>query len=301
MRIRRSRPTKDFVQVPNATARDDRLSHMARGILVEILSHHVARDVTADEMWRQSVATHGKDSPGRRAFRSAFAELKTYGYIRSSREATSGGRYGTVLTLSDVPHAGTSVPPGETDKTAGRADVPHAGTSAEAPTDVPHGGTSESPGQTALFAGGTDVPLSDVPHAGTSNRKRTGSNTSEKTSPAEADAAAVIADGIPDAARPLVDALTAEGVIVRWPFRGNEWFPVLALITDKGIPAMTTAARRIYAKYDPERASYFMPAWGELPPLLAANATRPKLRAVAGGHQPHRDLEPAAYETPGEF
>lgn len=31
------------------------------------------------------------------------------------------------------------------------------------------------------------------------------------------------------------------------------------------------------------------------------NSQRPKLRAVAGGHQPHRDLEPSAYDTPGEF
>jgi hypothetical protein len=203
VRIRHSRLTRDFLQVPNATVRDDRLSHMARGILVELLSRPDGWEATADDMWRASVAKHGKNSPGRRAFRAAFAELKEHGYLTANRELLEGGRYGTVLTLAsvsavqpDVPQAGTSERPAETEETAGGTDVPHAGTS-EGATDVPHAGTSERPAETGNDAGGTDVPhggtperpaetgirpaRTDVPHAGTSLKEH-GENTRKNTS-----------------------------------------------------------------------------------------------------------------------
>jgi len=207
VRIRHSRLTKDFLQVPNASVRDDRLSHMARGILVDLLSRPDGWDATADDMWRTSVEKHGKNSPGRRAFRAAFAELKEHGYLTSTREVLKGGKYTTVLTLgdvpaghSDVPHAGTSERSAETRKTAGGTDVPHAGTS-DASTDVPHAGTSERPAETGLPPAHTDVPhagtsvppaetaicagRTDVPHAGTSNTEH-GKNTGNKTSSTEA-------------------------------------------------------------------------------------------------------------------
>lgn len=202
MRIRHSRLTRDFLQVPNATVRDDRLSHMARGILVELLSRPDGWEATADDMWRASVAKLGKTSPGRRAFRAAFAELKEYGYLSSNREVTKAGRHATVLTVTDVspvqtdvPHAGTSVRPGETGISAGGTDVPHAGTS-ETLADVPHAGTSERPAETSESADGADVPhggtsdspaetglfpaRTDVPHGGTSTKNT--ENTEKKTS-----------------------------------------------------------------------------------------------------------------------
>ncbi|WP_406144951.1 hypothetical protein [Streptomyces anulatus] len=200
MRIRRSRLTGDFLQVPNATVRDDRLSHMARGILAELLSRPDGWEATADDMWRSSVAKHGKNSPGRRMFRAAFAELKEHGYLTAGRELLAAGRHATVLTLTDVPQAGTSARPADADKTAGGTDVPHGGTS-DGSTDVPDGGTSVRPGQTALPAAQPDVPAggtsvsaagtgdraghSDVPHGGTSKEengeKKTGWNTSSST------------------------------------------------------------------------------------------------------------------------
>lgn len=108
MQIRRSKLTRDYLQVPNRTARDDRLSHMARGILVEILSHQDGWEATADDMWRKSFERHGKASPGRRQFRAAFAELKAARYMVPQREKLDGGKYGTVLVVSDVPQGGTS-------------------------------------------------------------------------------------------------------------------------------------------------------------------------------------------------
>lgn len=183
MRVRRSRLTEDFVQVPNATVRDARLSYMARGILVELLSRPDGWEVTADELWRLASEAREASGEGRRSFRSAFAELKEHGYISTRREQLPGGRYGTVLTVYDIP-GHTDVPPAgtsadlEQEKPAGRSDVPHAGTPES--TDVPHAGTPERPAQTDVSAGRSDVPLSDVPHAGTSNRKRS-KNTGEKT------------------------------------------------------------------------------------------------------------------------
>lgn len=92
--------------------------------------------------------------------------------------------------------------------------------------------------------------------------------------------------GIPAEARPLVDALSLADVKVRWPFKGNEWFPVLALIKKSGVPAMSAHAAKVAARIDVESAKYFMKGWAELPPLPSADAPRPPLRAVSGGYQP---------------
>ncbi len=194
MRIRRSRLTRDFVQVPNATAQDDDLSHMARGLLLEILSHRDGWETTADDMWRASVKKHGKGSPGRRPFRAAFAELKARGYLVQERELLDAGQYGTVLTAYDLPTLvalPAATPPGEDgdeqpDVPAGQPDVPAGGTPDG--SDVPAGGTSERPGERGETAGHSDVPHggtsappaetdetaghSDVPHAGTSSVRR---------------------------------------------------------------------------------------------------------------------------------
>jgi hypothetical protein len=181
VRIRRTKLKGDFVQIPNGTVRDGRLSHMARGILAELLSRPDGWETTADDMWRASVAIHGTNSPGRRVFRAAFAELKEQCYLTSGREPLGGGRYGTVLTLTDVPHAGTSARPGDSSIPTGGTDVPHAGTP-DASTDVPPAGTPERPAETGISAGRTDVPLSDVPHAGTSKEENGETNTGLKTS-----------------------------------------------------------------------------------------------------------------------
>ncbi|KAB1146777.1 hypothetical protein F7R91_14450 [Streptomyces luteolifulvus] len=97
--------------------------------------------------------------------------------------------------------------------------------------------------------------------------------------------------GIPPAARPLVDGLSAAGVIVRWPFKGNGWFPLLSLISKSGATALldhaVTAAARATEPIDSAR--YFMRGWGELPPLPPPDAKRPKLKSVKpNGHRPYQ-------------
>jgi hypothetical protein len=103
--------------------------------------------------------------------------------------------------------------------------------------------------------------------------------------------------GIPEAARPLVDQLTAAGVVVRWPFKGNAWFPVLAMISKSGVPAMVDHALKAAARTQIESAKYFLKGWGELPPLPAPGTERPPLRAVSGGYQPYKQPDKSVYEN----
>lgn len=168
MKIRRSRLTADFVQIPNRTARDERLGYMARGILTDLLSRPDGWEATAKDLWLQARQARGESAESRRKFEAAFAELKTAGYLVASREQREGGRFTTVLTLHDVPacradapHAGMSARPGETDVSAGHTGIPTTGMPV-ALTDVPACGTSESPAETNVLAGHTDVPAGGV-------------------------------------------------------------------------------------------------------------------------------------------
>lgn len=107
--------------------------------------------------------------------------------------------------------------------------------------------------------------------------------------------------GIPEAARPLVDGITAAGVYVRWPFKGTTWFPVLALISKSGVPAMVDHALKAASRTEVESANYFMKGWGELPPMPTPGTSRPQLRALPGGwaspNRPH-PMTGAAAPTP---
>lgn len=94
--------------------------------------------------------------------------------------------------------------------------------------------------------------------------------------------------GYPEAALPLVEGITAAGINVRWPFKGDQWFPILALITKSGVPALVDYAVRAAARNTSiDSAKYFMRGWAELPPLPRSGAERPQLRAVSGGWQPY--------------
>lgn len=125
------------------------------------------------------------------------------------------------------------------------------------------------------------------------------SSTTPSASKQEEPAPDRLGYGIPEAARPLVDGLTAAGVVVRWPFTGNGWFPVLALIEKTGVAALTEYAVRAAARTSVDSAKYFMRGWSELPPLPAPGASRPPLRAVSGGYQPWRNpVDQDAYDEP---
>jgi hypothetical protein len=124
------------------------------------------------------------------------------------------------------------------------------------------------------------------------------SSTTPSASKQEKPAAERLGFGIPEAARPLVDGLTAAGVVVRWPFTGNGWFPVLALIEKTGAPALIDYAVRAAARTNVDSAKYFMRGWSELPPLPAPGAARPPLRAVSGDWQPYTNpTDHSVYEN----
>jgi hypothetical protein len=323
VRIRRSRLTGDFLQVPNATVRDDRLSHMARGILVELLSRPDGWDATADDMWRASFAKHGKASPGRRAFRAAYAELKDNGYLTAERINLPGHKHGTTLAITDipagrtdVPQGGTSASPAKTDVSPAHTDVPHAGTSGS-PTDVPAGGTSvppaetpESPAQPDVPHGGTpgspaETPKTagrpDVPHAGTSSYKNGLPNTGKKTS-----SSAAVVDTPP---RDEED-LTAFGAFwIVYP-KSRDRPATLAAWREaraKGVPAeQITAAAQGYARERAGQDQQFTKLsanWlrderyeDDYADTADANG-RPPLRAVSNGYQPFQCPPASAYEN----
>lgn len=106
-------------------------------------------------------------------------------------------------------------------------------------------------------------------------------------------------DPIPPNCRPLVDALTTAGILVRW---GNlttaEWFTVEALIKRTGVPALAAFAQKQAASRDISYARYFLAGWKDLPPLPAPGTERPAFRVVNGGWQPYTNpTDPSVYEN----
>jgi len=310
VRIRHSKLTKDFLQVPNVSVRDDRMSHMARGILVDLLSRPDGWDATADDMWRASFEKHGNNSPGRRAFRAAFAELKEHGYLTASKEVGKGGKFATALTISDisaghsdVPHAGTSARSAETRKTPGGTDVPHAGTS-DSPTDVPHAGTSARPGKTDVTPAHTDMPHggtsdrpaetgiraghSDVPHAGTSTTEYGKTNTEKKTSSTDAAPSGHLKE-FGNFWLLYPKSRDKDGTLTEWQ----------AAVASGADPQQITAAAQAYAKEKAGEEFRFIKHsanWlrerryeDDYAPAPQPNG-RPTLRAVAGGRPTHEDI-----------
>lgn len=162
MKIIRTALTRDYLQVPNALARDDRLSHMARGCLVEILSRPDGWRITADQMWAEARESQGKGCAGRRAYRAAWAQLKANGYMTAERSLLDGGRYATQLTTRNVP-----VRPG-TSGVDEAVDNPS--------TDVPPAGSPARPARIGVFAG-----QADDPHGGTSTTKNVVKKKTVKT------------------------------------------------------------------------------------------------------------------------
>lgn len=99
----------NYTQVPNAWARDKRLSRKARGLLVEIMSHRVGWHVSVSGL--MAAGTEGRD-----AIKSALVELKDLGYLVVSQSRRERGRFGEVEYELHDPTTGDgfSVPGGLT-------------------------------------------------------------------------------------------------------------------------------------------------------------------------------------------
>jgi DNA-binding transcriptional ArsR family regulator len=96
-----------------------------------------------------------------------------------------------------------------------------------------------------------------------------GPNTSVEDQQASPAALARIGDRprIPEASRPLVDAITAAGMPVGWDLESAEWFLIEALIKRCGADALVISARSSWqgARTQPRSGRYFIPAWRALP------------------------------------
>jgi hypothetical protein len=107
MRIRRSRPTVEWTQIPNVVARDYRLSWRARGLLLELLSYPPGWETTIDDMvkhaQRRAKAIDGGKVEGRDAMRAAARELKQAGYLVVTKHQDEHGRWYTDTEVADAP------------------------------------------------------------------------------------------------------------------------------------------------------------------------------------------------------
>jgi hypothetical protein len=92
---------------------------------------------------------------------------------------------------------------------------------------------------------------------------------------------------IPDASQPLVDKLTAAGMVVGWDLAPADWFLIEALIKKCGDDYLVVTAAEMWAKAKkrPRYGSYFIPGWRGLPEIPAGTPLGPtaeSLPAVVG-------------------
>lgn len=93
--IHRSHHAQEYVVVPNSVARDSRLSFLARGLLVMLLSLPPEWHVTVDQL-----AAFNPDSRG--ALRSAMRSLRDLGYVVLITERGPDGRTRRHLEVYDT-------------------------------------------------------------------------------------------------------------------------------------------------------------------------------------------------------
>jgi hypothetical protein len=97
--INRIHKTGHFVQIPNATLRDERLSFKARGVLAYILSHVDGWRADANDIADAS-------TDGRTAVLSALKELEDKGYRKVARRQDDKGRWVTDVHWFETPAEG---------------------------------------------------------------------------------------------------------------------------------------------------------------------------------------------------
>lgn len=94
--IRSPRPENHFTVIENQVLRDQRLSYKARGILIYILSHVDNWRISAEDL-------ADKSTDGRTAVLSGLEELRTLGYIVTTRKQGADGKWTTESLVFDTP------------------------------------------------------------------------------------------------------------------------------------------------------------------------------------------------------
>lgn len=89
---------------------------------------------------------------------------------------------------------------------------------------------------------------------------------------------------IPANARPLVDGITAAGLVVGWDLSAHDWFLIEALIQRCTIPVLVqhALAAAAGARGRIRSGSYFLPGWRSLPDVPATFTAPAALPAAAG-------------------
>ena len=107
MKVIRSEIRSNYTLVPNALIRDERLSPLARMILIGALSNTDAfnSDVTAEGLWRRARRARGDRAQGRTAHLKAFNELGACGYLVRQKKRC-GRRLVTEVTVYDASRLG---------------------------------------------------------------------------------------------------------------------------------------------------------------------------------------------------
>lgn len=90
---------------------------------------------------------------------------------------------------------------------------------------------------------------------------------------------------IPEASRPLVEKLTASGMVVGWDLPTSDWFLIEALIKRCGIDYLVQHAAAAWhsARERPRSGRYFLPGWRSLPDIPEGIPAAPSLPAVVNG------------------
>jgi hypothetical protein len=83
---------REFVQVPNAWARDRRVSWRARGILIYLMSHEPGWSVTLKTLAADAAQSHDRSQDGISLVRKAVGELERYGYLVREQKRDRNGR-----------------------------------------------------------------------------------------------------------------------------------------------------------------------------------------------------------------
>lgn len=169
--IRRAkRPGGGYTVIQNATARDNRLTYRARGLLLAMLSHPDDWSFNRD---RLAALSPGE---GQHAVRDALTELEQFGYLVRTRRS-EGGRFYWEHTLYDTPQdvsagqtIGQQVPNGKTPgQTIGRVppdDVPPAGRRPSYKDLSPKTVTKEEPPSLASLTPPPGAALPGMPEPG---------------------------------------------------------------------------------------------------------------------------------------
>ena len=103
MKVHRTKHTANFTIAPNAILREERMSEMARLILLRLLSNADGYEgATALKMWEDARAIRGDAAPGKRAFLNAFNEMEEFGYLVRTK-VREGSKWVTHVDVYDTP------------------------------------------------------------------------------------------------------------------------------------------------------------------------------------------------------